>query len=321
MDDDQEPSGQITYSINDIEPSDITKLMTVNKYTGALVLLKSVESLSKYLTGSIFKQSQSLNYYFFYIGNNVYQFFIRATDSGTPPRQSDVPIELFVLSPEDLPPVFLQEDQKFNLTESAPIGTIVTTVKLVSEMETKYKITASEETAKLFLINDKGQISTTGLLDREKQAFHILGVFAYTESSPPLTALTEVYVKVLDENDNAPEFENDLYSARISEAIAGGTPVVKSNAILIVILIFYFMIIIINSFSIFYVQLVQLTWMKEKIVKLSTLLVQNPMSHLQLISIQGLLVFLYQTWIEKSNRPILLMWLLLIVEHHHLTPL
>lgn len=47
VDDDQEPSGQITYSINDIEPSEITKLMTVNKYTGALVLLKSVESLSK----------------------------------------------------------------------------------------------------------------------------------------------------------------------------------------------------------------------------------------------------------------------------------
>lgn len=56
----------------------------------------------------------------------MYQFFIRATDSGTPPRQSDVPIELFVLSPEDLPPVFLQEDQKFNLTESAPIGMFYT---------------------------------------------------------------------------------------------------------------------------------------------------------------------------------------------------
>lgn len=55
----------------------------------------------------------------------MYQFFIRATDSGTPPRQSDVPIELFVLSPEDLPPVFLQEDQKFNLTENAPIGIVL----------------------------------------------------------------------------------------------------------------------------------------------------------------------------------------------------
>lgn len=108
----------------------------------------------------------------------------------------------------------------------------MTTVKLVSDVETKYKITASEESAKLFTINDKGQISTTGLLDREKQAVHILGVFAFTESSPPLTALTEVYVKVLDENDNAPEFDNDMYSAKISETIVEGTPVVKSNAII-----------------------------------------------------------------------------------------
>lgn len=62
--------------------------------------------------------------FFFLLENNVYQFFIRATDGGTPPRQSDVPIELFVLSPEDVQPVFLQEDQKFNLTENAPIGMI-----------------------------------------------------------------------------------------------------------------------------------------------------------------------------------------------------
>jgi protocadherin Fat 1/2/3 len=112
-------------------------------------------------------------------------------------------------------------------------------VKLVSDVETKYKITASEESTKLFTINDKGQISTTGLLDREKQAFHILGVFAFTESSPPLTALTEVYVKVLDENDNAPEFDNDMYSAKISETIIEGTPVVKSNAILVCIYFYY----------------------------------------------------------------------------------
>lgn len=46
VDDDQEITGQITYSINDIEPSDITSILTVNKYTGALVLLKTVESLS-----------------------------------------------------------------------------------------------------------------------------------------------------------------------------------------------------------------------------------------------------------------------------------
>lgn len=107
---------------------------------------------------------------------------------------------------------------------------------MVSEGETKFRITASEETAKLFTINDKGQITTTGFLDREKQAFHILGVFAFTESSPPLTALTEVYVKVLDENDNAPEFDNDLYVTKISESIAEGTPVVKSNALLVFVL-------------------------------------------------------------------------------------
>lgn len=98
--------------------------MTVNKYTGALVLLKTVESLSKNLIKLNLTQIIHLKQFLFFLENNVYQFFIRATDSGIPPRQSDVPIELFVLSPEDLPPVFLQADQKFNLTENSPIGMI-----------------------------------------------------------------------------------------------------------------------------------------------------------------------------------------------------
>lgn len=143
VDDDQEPSGQITYSINDIEPSDITKLMTVNKYTGALVLLKTVESLSMHFLDQLYISNISkiklINYYFFFLENNVYQFFIRATDSGSPPRQSDVPIELFVLSPEDLPPVFLQEDQKFNLTENSPIGMIYDIFNLEYYMDIRFK--------------------------------------------------------------------------------------------------------------------------------------------------------------------------------------
>lgn len=98
--------------------------MTVNKYTGALVLLKTVESLSKKSIRLYFRSTHINQFNCTFLENNVYQFFIRATDSGTPPRQSDVPIELFVLSPEDLPPVFLQEDQKFNLTENAPIGIV-----------------------------------------------------------------------------------------------------------------------------------------------------------------------------------------------------
>jgi len=67
VDDDQEPSGQITYSINDIEPSDITKLMTVNKYTGALVLLKTVESLSmQFFRSDLDLKLNQLNIFFFF---------------------------------------------------------------------------------------------------------------------------------------------------------------------------------------------------------------------------------------------------------------
>lgn len=71
VDDDQEPSGQITYSINDIEPSDVTKLMSVNKYTGVLVLQKSVETLSEIPDELTFLSIHTYSRLF-----NLYRYFI-----------------------------------------------------------------------------------------------------------------------------------------------------------------------------------------------------------------------------------------------------
>lgn len=58
-------------------------------------------------------------------------------------------------------------------------------------------------------------------------AYHAFGILAYTDSSPPLTALAEIQLQVVDVNDHAPEFDNDVYSVSIPENIPEGTTVVK----------------------------------------------------------------------------------------------
>ncbi len=83
--------------------------------------------------------------------------------------------------------------------------------------------------ADTFSIDQEGQISLISPLDREKTPYYVVGVLAYTDSSPPLTALSEIYLQIIDENDNAPRFENDVYSVAVAENMPGGTSIVKGG--------------------------------------------------------------------------------------------
>jgi hypothetical protein len=54
--------------------------------------------------------------------NNVFQFFVRATDKGSPSLSSDLPVELLIMDPEDVAPVFERRDDKFFITEYSQPG-------------------------------------------------------------------------------------------------------------------------------------------------------------------------------------------------------
>lgn len=56
--------------------------------------------------------------------NQVFQFFVRATDSGAPPLHTDVPVQVYIMSANDISPLFQRSDHKFFLPENAPPGKI-----------------------------------------------------------------------------------------------------------------------------------------------------------------------------------------------------
>ena len=56
----------------------------------------------------------------------MFQFFVRAEDSGG--RHSDVPVEVYVMSPLDRPPVFGDGDTTYYVMENSPIGKVVAQV-------------------------------------------------------------------------------------------------------------------------------------------------------------------------------------------------
>ncbi|XP_067852699.1 uncharacterized protein [Heptranchias perlo] len=67
-------------------------------------------------------------------------------------------------------------------------------------------------------------------LDREKQSRHRLLLTALDGGSPERTGTAHVIITVLDTNDNAPVFQQSLYTVSLMEDVPSGTLVIKLNA-------------------------------------------------------------------------------------------
>lgn len=61
-------------------------------------------------------------YFIIFAEGQVFQFFVRATDLGQPPKHSDVPINILIMGPKDMPPIFERKDEKFFIPENSPAG-------------------------------------------------------------------------------------------------------------------------------------------------------------------------------------------------------
>uniref|UniRef100_A0A671RW31 Si:ch73-233f7.7 n=1 Tax=Sinocyclocheilus anshuiensis TaxID=1608454 RepID=A0A671RW31_9TELE len=67
-------------------------------------------------------------------------------------------------------------------------------------------------------------------LDREKQASHNLILTAVDGGVPARSGTASIIVRVLDTNDNAPQFDKDSYTINLTENAPVGSLVVKLNA-------------------------------------------------------------------------------------------
>jgi protocadherin Fat 1/2/3 len=173
----------------------------------------------------------------------VFQFFVRATDKGPQEKHSDVPVNILIMGPKDFPPVFERKDDKYFLWENSPAGkdsrvfvdrrlirfagTVITKLKMASNVSVVYQIISELDERPQFEVDSQGQISLAKPLDFETQDSHLIGVLAMSDSSPPMTALAEVTLKVLDENDHAPQFESSPYIVYLAENTEEGTSIVK----------------------------------------------------------------------------------------------
>ncbi|KAM8732956.1 protocadherin alpha-3-like [Acanthopagrus schlegelii] len=98
----------------------------------------------------------------------------------------------------------------------------------------QYKISQNEHFR--LEIKDRGRDGKTPILqlqrqlDREAKSSHQLVLTAIDGGNPPKTGTVEIYIDVLDVNDNMPVFTKDTYSAVLQENAPVGTTVIQVNA-------------------------------------------------------------------------------------------
>ncbi|XP_061644379.1 LOW QUALITY PROTEIN: protocadherin alpha-12-like [Phyllopteryx taeniolatus] len=146
-------------------------------------------------------------------------------------------IEITIIDVNDNHPSFMSNSQVINITENTAAGAKFPLHRahdadVGKNSVNSYKLSQNEHFS---LEAQKGESVTPELvlqklLDREKQAVITLTLTAIDGGTPAKSGTMTIVVNVLDINDNAPVFRQNLYKAQIYENIKIDTSIITLNA-------------------------------------------------------------------------------------------
>ncbi|KAJ8777143.1 hypothetical protein J1605_014526 [Eschrichtius robustus] len=206
------PAGEVRYVLLD----DAHGTFHVNLMTGALSLEKELD----------FERRAG------------YNLSLWASDSGKPlARRTLCRLEVIVLDVnENLhPPRFASFVYQGQVQENSPSGTSVMAVAAHDEDsgldgELQYFLRAGTDLAAFSINQDTGMIQTFAPLDREFMSCYWLTVLAVDRGSTPRSSVTEVYIEVLDVNDNPPQMSRPVFYPSVREDAPLHTSVLQLDA-------------------------------------------------------------------------------------------
>ncbi|XP_017143334.1 cadherin-23 [Drosophila miranda] len=143
-------------------------------------------------------------------------FSVRATDSGLPPRSSLIDVYVTVLDENDNNPYFIGGSKNYTISEKAAPGTRVATVQAADADSGDFgKITflmdRISSQGKFTIDADTGVLTVADRLDRETKDSYNLVIEAWDNyqfgflAGESRNAFKQVFISILDENDNPPE--------------------------------------------------------------------------------------------------------------------
>lgn len=158
-----------------------------------------------------------------------YRLQVHAVDGGGRSCTTDVLISIKDVN--DNAPQFSNSVYKVSIPEDAKINTLITRLSAIDKdaginKQVKFRLKNPDDNFLKIDMNN-GIISLTKTLDREIKESYNVTVVAYDKGFPRLSSSATLNIKLLDVNDNPPEFEHTLYMGDVREDNGVGTSVVR----------------------------------------------------------------------------------------------
>jgi len=149
-----------------------------------------------------------------------YFFTIYAIDQASSPKTGTTLIRVVVDDVNDHDPIINHEPYIGAVQEVAEVGTRVMYIRASDEDTGEngrltYSITSGNEDGMFQIDSVRGEVTLKSQVDREAKATYSLVIRVTDNGSPAKFATTEATVKVVDNNDNAPVFENSNYEFEV----------------------------------------------------------------------------------------------------------
>ncbi|XP_067852698.1 protocadherin-10-like [Heptranchias perlo] len=163
----------------------------------------------------------------------MHHILLKAIDGGSPERTGTAHITVAVLDANDNSPVFQQSLYTVNLSENAPVGTLVIILNatdvdegLNSDIGYSFSNYNSDKVREVFSLEPKtGELRVKGLIDFEEANTFEINVVAKDKGSYAVAVHCAVLVRIDDLNDNAPAVTLMSISSTIREDAHPGTMV------------------------------------------------------------------------------------------------
>ncbi|NXE10306.1 CELR3 protein, partial [Lophotis ruficrista] len=162
-----------------------------------------------------------------------YNLTVIASDQGQPVLSTALNLTVVIDDVNDNPPIFSASSYEVSVPEDEVLGRVLLTMSATdldagANALVKYRIVSQQPptSSPVFLLNlTTGQLSLSQQLDYESIKRFEVEVEASDGGQPSLSAKTLVAVRVLDVNDNPPEFNQAAYDVFVFENLQKGSPI------------------------------------------------------------------------------------------------
>lgn len=212
---DLDPFGQLTYSIESVQPDGHSDAFSVDFTSGVIT---TADVLDRELI-------------------DRYVLQMKVTDGGEPALSGVAMVTVDVTDKNDNPPTFNVSSFQAIISEDAGIASFVIRIHaddadFGNNSKVSYSVKSSNDMSAFVIASDTGVITTNKKLDREKISNYLLTCEAVDHGQPQLGSMpVTVHVTLSDVNDNVPAFSQSAYAANVSEDVTSGTVVEEVLAV------------------------------------------------------------------------------------------